>query len=772
MKVYDVFGMIPPPGEQDGEDVHERYEKIAGGEAKGVGGETYYGYRDDLYEEVTESFARLGVPVDEHNVELIRGLFEDTIELDEPVAFAHLDGDWYESTMTCLTRIAPLLVAGRPDRARRLRQVVRLPDRGRRVLRRPARASGSSTARSCTSSGRRTRERGSPAGCPRRSQRAARKLLPAPPAGGDTARDGRGGRAAVRGGGARKPRGGAARPRAVARARPRARRAAGTTRSSRRSARSSAAREHAAAQAVATSLRAQPDTETLGRVTSGIVAFKRGYRALAWDELRGVSRETWARRAPAEYVRAGLAVAPGRDARGDPRARRRRPRASGREAGTRSSPRSSATATSSSRARCSRSSTATSATDPPWAARARSRLAAALGRRRRRLAHGAGAGRRPPHGRDHGLRPPAPTKASANIGDHVQSIAALGHLVRHQRRPPARPRGPRRAARAARGPAPAPSAGASGIDADLEVITVHRDASMYQPIPRGHLGPRASAGTCTRCSTCATASRCTATCGRSSSRSTATSATCSRRRRSSTSSATGRSAAATGRPSTCCCRRRAGVLLRLRDDDDRHRLPRRSPRRRPDAPLAYVDVPAADVPRGGVTYKHSRPAVRRTLVRRERLHARSTCSRPTGASTAASSRRGCTATCRSARSASPSSSSPRNRSDVRFDGLIDIDDDAFDAIRAGLLEQARARSIGAILGGAPEAGRLRALARADRGRCRCRRGAARAAARGSRRSTTAVASQVERAVARATRARRRARTARSTARSCCPRAAA
>ena len=52
------------------------------------------------------------MPVQQHNVELVRGLFEDTIRLDEPVALAHLDGDWYESTMTCLTRIAPLLVSG------------------------------------------------------------------------------------------------------------------------------------------------------------------------------------------------------------------------------------------------------------------------------------------------------------------------------------------------------------------------------------------------------------------------------------------------------------------------------------------------------------------------------------------------------------------------------------------------------------------------------------------------------------------------------------
>lgn len=113
MKVYDVFGMIPEPSEEDGEDIHRRYEKIKAGESKGVGGETYYGYRDDLYTEVTESFARHGVEVGAHSVDLVRGLFQDTIDLgDQPVAFAHLDGDWYDSTIVCLERIAPLLVPG------------------------------------------------------------------------------------------------------------------------------------------------------------------------------------------------------------------------------------------------------------------------------------------------------------------------------------------------------------------------------------------------------------------------------------------------------------------------------------------------------------------------------------------------------------------------------------------------------------------------------------------------------------------------------------
>ena len=104
--------MIPPPGERDGADVHERYATIAGGASEGIGGETYYGYRDDLLAEVTDSFARHGLPLADNRVELIQGLFEDTIDLDEPVALAHLDGDWYASTMTCLTRIAPLLAVG------------------------------------------------------------------------------------------------------------------------------------------------------------------------------------------------------------------------------------------------------------------------------------------------------------------------------------------------------------------------------------------------------------------------------------------------------------------------------------------------------------------------------------------------------------------------------------------------------------------------------------------------------------------------------------
>lgn len=112
LRVYDVFGMIPPPTEEDGEDVARRYATIAEGRARGHGDDVYYGYRDDLLGEVRASFERHGVPVEEHTVVLVPGLFQDTLVGDEPVALAHVDGDWYESTMVCLERLAPRIVPG------------------------------------------------------------------------------------------------------------------------------------------------------------------------------------------------------------------------------------------------------------------------------------------------------------------------------------------------------------------------------------------------------------------------------------------------------------------------------------------------------------------------------------------------------------------------------------------------------------------------------------------------------------------------------------
>ncbi len=108
---YDVFGMIPAPTEKDPPEVHERFAVIRSGDSEGIDGDTYYGYREDLFEHVCRTFETFGVPVGER-VHLHRGLFEDTLHPRAPIALAHIDGDWYEPVRTCLARISPWLAPG------------------------------------------------------------------------------------------------------------------------------------------------------------------------------------------------------------------------------------------------------------------------------------------------------------------------------------------------------------------------------------------------------------------------------------------------------------------------------------------------------------------------------------------------------------------------------------------------------------------------------------------------------------------------------------
>lgn len=110
--VYDVFGMIPPPTAEDPQDVHQRYREIAAGKSKGLGGDEYYGYQTNLYEAVASNLNDFGINLESGRISLIKGLVQDTLFLDGPVAFAHVDVDWYEPVMTCLTRIYPKLSVG------------------------------------------------------------------------------------------------------------------------------------------------------------------------------------------------------------------------------------------------------------------------------------------------------------------------------------------------------------------------------------------------------------------------------------------------------------------------------------------------------------------------------------------------------------------------------------------------------------------------------------------------------------------------------------
>lgn len=112
---FDVFGMIPPPtSEKDDEKARKRYEVIASGASQGIGGDVYYGYRQDLYSDVCRAMAKHGLPVDGRSITLHKGLFEETVPVApiQSIAFAHVDCDWYDPVRYCLNAVADRLSPG------------------------------------------------------------------------------------------------------------------------------------------------------------------------------------------------------------------------------------------------------------------------------------------------------------------------------------------------------------------------------------------------------------------------------------------------------------------------------------------------------------------------------------------------------------------------------------------------------------------------------------------------------------------------------------
>ena len=112
ISVFDTFEMIPPPGPEDPADVHERYETIVSGQSAGIGGETYYGYRGDLRGFVTTQINELVGADAQSRITFNKGLLQDTMHLNEPIAFAHIDVDWYDPVKTSLMRLWPLMPIG------------------------------------------------------------------------------------------------------------------------------------------------------------------------------------------------------------------------------------------------------------------------------------------------------------------------------------------------------------------------------------------------------------------------------------------------------------------------------------------------------------------------------------------------------------------------------------------------------------------------------------------------------------------------------------
>lgn len=112
---YDVFGMIPAPSEKDSVRSRERYETIRSGQSQGIRGAPYYGYVSDLQSVVKANFAAFDLPVDGTRIRLVEGRYEETLARDAaagPLAFAHVDCDWYESVRECLAHLLVHLSPG------------------------------------------------------------------------------------------------------------------------------------------------------------------------------------------------------------------------------------------------------------------------------------------------------------------------------------------------------------------------------------------------------------------------------------------------------------------------------------------------------------------------------------------------------------------------------------------------------------------------------------------------------------------------------------
>ncbi|WP_366142184.1 TylF/MycF/NovP-related O-methyltransferase [uncultured Tateyamaria sp.] len=114
---FDVFGMIPAPASvKDDEKSKSRYQTIKSGGSVGLGGKTYYGYQEDLYRSVCETFRSNNLDLTDGMTKLTKGLFEDTLPQTniETICFAHVDFDcdWYDPVKLCLDYIAPRMCTG------------------------------------------------------------------------------------------------------------------------------------------------------------------------------------------------------------------------------------------------------------------------------------------------------------------------------------------------------------------------------------------------------------------------------------------------------------------------------------------------------------------------------------------------------------------------------------------------------------------------------------------------------------------------------------
>jgi hypothetical protein len=106
LRLYDVFEMLPPPSANDDPKSHAVYKDFLDGKVSGAVDRNYVAHAQDLLSFTRENMSRMGVDPEAEHVSFVKGLYEDTLKVDVPVAFAHIDCDWYDSVKLCIERLA------------------------------------------------------------------------------------------------------------------------------------------------------------------------------------------------------------------------------------------------------------------------------------------------------------------------------------------------------------------------------------------------------------------------------------------------------------------------------------------------------------------------------------------------------------------------------------------------------------------------------------------------------------------------------------------
>jgi predicted O-methyltransferase YrrM len=106
LRLFDVFEMLPPPSIADGEKAAQVYRYFRAGQVQGATDVNYVKHSPDMLSFVRANMQTVGIDPEACGIRFEKGLYQDTLHVDQPVAFAHIDCDWYDSVMVCIERIS------------------------------------------------------------------------------------------------------------------------------------------------------------------------------------------------------------------------------------------------------------------------------------------------------------------------------------------------------------------------------------------------------------------------------------------------------------------------------------------------------------------------------------------------------------------------------------------------------------------------------------------------------------------------------------------